>query len=88
MVVGSRWALERDGPGFHSASPFAQRCGKTQQLASLFVHLGNVSSRYKSPFISSSMSVVQKSNFQNFPVTILYVLEDSILLHWQYVNHS
>lgn len=65
---------------FHSAPPFAQFCGKTQQLPSEFVHLRQVSGSAESPFISSSMSVVQKRDFQKFPVTILYILEDSVLL--------
>lgn len=74
-LVGNRWALEQDGPGCPPSSFLCSISWKdlaTPQPE--FVLLRNISSRDKPPFISSSMSVVQKSNFQNFPMTISYLL--------------
>lgn len=42
MVMGIRWALEQDSPGFDSTPPLTQLCGTTQQLPSLEFYIYKV----------------------------------------------
>lgn len=60
------------GPGFHSAPPFAQFCGKAQQLSASVCPFMKCKQEIEVSVFQFINLSCPKGNFQNFPITIFF----------------